>query len=233
MSRCTNYIRHYSLDAEHFDYFTNEDRTDRAYEKLFRKFIVRLAGGAGRTLDIGSGSGWISVLPHENLYYVDLSLRNLQSLKTDTSSPVLADAVHLPFKDESMNLIVASEIMEHLNSPDAAAREILRVMKPDGKAVVSTPYREKIRYTLCIHCNQPTPLNAHLTSFDKGSLVSLFPGCNVKVYIFGSKVMTLLRAAVLFENLPLWIWRLVNYPLIKLVDKAQHIVLELQKTSQS
>ncbi len=230
MNRCENYVEHYRNDAEKFDYFTNQDPTDKAYEKLFRKFLLNLSGKTRKVLDIGSGSGWTSFIPHEEILFVDLSPKNLLLLKSDTSIPVLADAHHLPFKDESQELVVASEIIEHLNDPSMAAREIWRVLKPGGKAIISTPYKEKLRYTLCIHCNEITPWNSHLHSFDEGGLLSLFPDRSRKeAHIFGSKVLVLARAPRLFKNLPLWLWRAFDLTLVKLTDKAQHLVVVIEK----
>ena len=142
---------------------------------------------------------------------------------------ILADACHLPFRTESMNLIIASEIIEHLNSPASAAEEIWRVLEKGGKAIVSTPYKEKIRYALCVHCNQVTPMNAHLHSFDREKLTLLFPTARKRSYLFGSKLLVLFRAPRLFYKLPLLFWKLLDYPLIKLLDKAQHIIIVLEK----
>jgi hypothetical protein len=50
--------------------------------------------------------------------------------------------------------------------------EMWRVVRPGGRVLISTPYRERIRYVLCIHCNQPTPIHAHLNSFDEHRLAS-------------------------------------------------------------
>ena len=229
MNRCENHIDHYRLDGEKFDYFENADLTHRAYEILFRKFIAKLANRGGSVLDIGSGSGWTSSVRHERLYHVDLSPANLARLKSDGAFPVGADAGRLPFKSDSMDVAIASEILEHLNDPKSAAAEILRVVKPGGIAIVSTPYKERLRYTLCIHCNQLTPLNAHLHSFDRKSLTRLFDGKVLKVYVFGSKIFTLFRLTRLFARLPLWLWRMINYPFLKILDKAHHIVIVLEK----
>ncbi len=231
MIRCSDYVAHYDLDAEQFDYFVNEDPTDAAYEHLFRKYIVGKAGKHSAVVDIGSGSGWTAAIPHENIVFVDLSMKNLSALKSRPSEPVLADAHRLPFRDGSVEFLVASEIVEHLNDPATAASEIWRVLKPGGKAIVSTPYKEKIRYALCVHCNRITPWNAHLHSFDIQKLTSLFPDEAVKrPYVFGSKILTLTRMVRIFRKLPLWLWRAIDYPLVKLIDKAHHVVLVVEKT---
>ncbi len=230
MNRCSDYVSHYRLDAELFDYFTNEDPTDVAYEYLFRKFVLKLAGKPETVVDIGSGSGWTSIIPHEAIFFVDLSMKNLMALQSESSAPVLTDAHCLPFDSDSLDFVIASEIIEHLNEPGAAAREIWRVLKPGGKAIISTPYKEKIRYTLCIHCNQLTPWNAHLHSFDCVKLRSYFPANSVRrTYLLGSKILSVLRAPKLFKRLPLWLWRTIDLSLIKLTDKAQHVVLVIEK----
>lgn len=234
MNRCSDYVAHYTTDAEQFDYFVNQDSTDSAYEQLFHKFILRVAGRHSTVVDIGSGGGWTSAIPHDRILFVDLSKKNLSALKSDTSEPVMGDAHRLPFRDGSVEFVIASEIVEHLNDPGAAAGEIWRILKPGGRAVISTPYKEKIRYTLCIHCNNVTPWNSHLHSFDANRLLSLFPDAGRKhAYIFGSKLLTLFRAANFFKALPLWLWRCFDYPLIKTFDKAQHVVAVVEKPQRS
>ncbi len=229
MNSCGDYISHYRLDAEHFDYFDIKDRSDLAYEHLFHKFVAKLAGKRSSVLDIGSGSGWTSNIPHRQIFFVDLSHKNLSELKSDLASPVMADANHLPFKDASHEFVIASEILEHLNHPEEAAREIWRVLKPGGKAIISTPYKEKIRYSLCIHCNKVTPMNAHLHSFDRPALASLFIRGEKEFFFFGSKLLVLLQLPRLVQRLPLWVWRIMDYPALRMTDKAQHIILVLQK----
>jgi ubiquinone/menaquinone biosynthesis C-methylase UbiE len=229
VNHCADYISHYRSDAEQFDYFNNPDETDRAYEILFRKFIGGVTGRPRKILDVGSGSGWTRGLPHHQLFFVDLSQKNLLRLEPNSSGAVVADASCLPFRSESVDLVVASEILEHLNSPDLAAQEILRVLEKGGKAIVSTPYKEKIRYSLCIHCNRPTPMNAHLRSFDRDALLSLFPNVKKKSWIFGSKILVLLRLPRLLCRLPLFFWKVFDYPLTKLSDKAQHLIVLLEK----
>jgi SAM-dependent methyltransferase len=231
VNRCSDYVTHYRTDAEHFDYFTNENPTTLAYERLFRKFITRLAGSHHTVVDIGSGGGWSSIIPHKNIFFVDLSTKNLSALKSETSEPVMADAHRLPFRSDSVEFVVASEIIEHLNDPATAAGEIWRILKPGGRAVVSTPYKEKLRYTLCIHCNQVTPWNAHLHSFDEKILLDYFPpGARKRAHIFGSKILAFARAPRLFSKLPIWMWRAIDLPLVKLIDKAQHVVVVIEKS---
>jgi ubiquinone/menaquinone biosynthesis C-methylase UbiE len=54
---------------------------------------------------------------------------------------ILADASNLPLVNESFTTVVATEILEHLEHPDRAIKEIKRVLKKDGQAIISVPDR--------------------------------------------------------------------------------------------
>ena len=49
------------------------------------------------------------------------------------------DIFKLPFADNSIDIIVSSEVVEHLPDPMPAIQEMARVLKPGGYAMVTTP----------------------------------------------------------------------------------------------
>jgi SAM-dependent methyltransferase len=61
-----------------------------------------------------------------------------------------ADALALPFRDQVFDVIVCSEVLEHILDHQRAMREIVRVLKPGGALVVSVPrwLPEKICWAL-------------------------------------------------------------------------------------
>jgi ubiquinone/menaquinone biosynthesis C-methylase UbiE len=49
------------------------------------------------------------------------------------------NAQSLPFATASFDKVICSEVLEHLQDPDIALKEIARVLKPGGRALISIP----------------------------------------------------------------------------------------------
>jgi SAM-dependent methyltransferase len=45
----------------------------------------------------------------------------------------------LPYRDESVDVVVAGEVLEHIVDTEGFAREALRVLKPEGALILTTP----------------------------------------------------------------------------------------------
>ena len=59
--------------------------------------------------------------------------------KTNGSSFLKANALTLPFTDESFDRIICSEVMEHVENYKIAIKELYRVIKPGGRIAVTIP----------------------------------------------------------------------------------------------
>ena len=97
-------------------------------------------------------------------YFKSISEAGAQFLK--------GSAYSLPFPDESIDLIVCSEVLEHLHEYNDAVKEIHRVLKPGGKFYASVPasWPEKICWKLSKeYQNQP---GGHLRIFSQSKLIS-------------------------------------------------------------
>lgn len=51
----------------------------------------------------------------------------------------MADLTKLPFKNEVFDLVICSEVLEHIPDNVAAIKELIRVLKPGSNLVVSVP----------------------------------------------------------------------------------------------
>jgi SAM-dependent methyltransferase len=52
---------------------------------------------------------------------------------------VVGDALALPYADGTFDVVIASEILEHVPADDGAIAELVRVLKPGGTLAVSVP----------------------------------------------------------------------------------------------
>jgi SAM-dependent methyltransferase len=53
---------------------------------------------------------------------------------------VVADAHELPFRNDTFDIVIANNVIEHLRSPDIGVSEIRRVLKPGGLVLFTTPF---------------------------------------------------------------------------------------------
>ncbi len=53
------------------------------------------------------------------------------------------DVVHLPYQDASFDVVVASEVLEHVPEIRLALAEIKRILRPGGKAVITVPLHSR------------------------------------------------------------------------------------------
>lgn len=54
-------------------------------------------------------------------------------------STLQGDLYHLPIADDSADVVVATDILEHLDDDARGAAEIRRVLKPDGRGLITVP----------------------------------------------------------------------------------------------
>ena len=102
-----------------------------------------------KILDVGCGRGfYLKVLSslHLNLdiYGLDFNPEYLklatETLKEEKACLLKGDITNLPFKDNFFDRVIASEILEHIRDDQKAIKEIFRVLKPNGVAVITVPY---------------------------------------------------------------------------------------------
>ena len=97
-----------------------------------------------RVLEVGSNRGYgLKIFkPHASLLVgAELSERLARIAHAETGVPVVrANGEHLPFADDSFDVIVSFQVVEHVWDTRAYAAEIARVLAHDGVFIVTTPY---------------------------------------------------------------------------------------------
>ena len=105
-------------------------------------------------LDVPCGAGAFSNRLSEtgaNVTAVDIS--QVESFQFDTNKLVIQDINDgLPFKDQTFDVIISIEGIEHLENPSYFLRECARVMKKNGYLILTTPnvdsFRSRRKYFL-------------------------------------------------------------------------------------
>jgi 2-polyprenyl-3-methyl-5-hydroxy-6-metoxy-1,4-benzoquinol methylase len=116
-----------------------------------RKFLPRLPEGS-RLVEVGPGHGLIICLAAASgrigsLAGWDVSKTSVESTRAALARMKVAQQVTLRVRDilqpsseqETFDVVVMCEVLEHLEAPDEALRQARQVMAPDGWLFVSVP----------------------------------------------------------------------------------------------
>jgi SAM-dependent methyltransferase len=237
-----NYIEHYKKDAVEFDYFEEKKGATAHDERRLREYVISKVPKAAETiLDVGCGNGWAAkeLLPRgKKVFSLDISVTNPSEVKklypSSSNLGIAADSFRLPFNNASFDCVFASEIIEHVFDPSKFVEELFRVVKKGGSLIVTTPYKEKLIYYLCIHCNKKTPANSHIHSFDEKKLKSLYDENDLYSFsfrTFGNKLLLHLRTYVILQFFPFWLWKIKDSFFNLIVNKPVHIICIYKKKS--
>ena len=118
--------------------------------KVLRKPETKIANdivakmGKGTILDLGSGPGHLSIeiakrSPGLQVYGIDLSRQMVKIARrhakgVDNARFVFGNAAKLPFKDNSIDLVVSTGASHHWKTPQLVFDECYRVLKYGGEA---------------------------------------------------------------------------------------------------
>ena len=117
--------------------------------EIISDMIGRLGNGL-KVLDVGSGDGIVG--EHiwkmgNHVVAVDLPTVAIQAHRCQGLLAVAGDAEQLSFAANTFDVVLASEIIEHLWNPNGFVEEAYRILKTDGHLIVSTPEGiEGLRY---------------------------------------------------------------------------------------
>jgi SAM-dependent methyltransferase len=109
--------------------------------KLLARELRRFAS-PGRALDLGAAgggntrvmlaSGWQAVA-------LDYSLPGVEVARDRGIPAAQIDARHLPVSSESVDLVTAFDVLEHIDEDYLVTAEIARVLRPGGTALIAVP----------------------------------------------------------------------------------------------
>ena len=131
-------------------------------------------------LDMGCGSGHLAkrlkaVLKDVEIHGVDISTAALARAagRLDRHWHLDVDKADLPMADGAYDVVICSEVLEHIYDVDHALAELARVLKPTGAGLVTVPNVAYWRYRLGMLLGRvPLPLDddRHLHQFNRERL---------------------------------------------------------------
>ena len=147
-----------------------------------------------RILDIGVGDAvYESNIPDElfqkiEIYGVDISAEQLKRAKKylKVSKSVNLDNESLPFKSNFFDIVLLSEVLEHLFSPDKVLSEAERVLEKGGHLILTYPNSGALQLRLSLLFKGSSPLlnfsknKEHIRFFNKNDIFSLL-NKNIKI----------------------------------------------------
>lgn len=166
-------------------YFQNEG--EAAFESALPRYryiqsrLKKLAATPAKVLNIGVGTGKLEDVLAKSGYLVsalDPDLNAINKLVNVGIDAHVGIAQLLPFPGGSFDVVIASEVLEHLTAAESrdAISEVLRVLKKGGYFIGTVPYREPLadNLTVCPCCGERFHRWGHLQSFDREILAALF-----------------------------------------------------------
>jgi 2-polyprenyl-3-methyl-5-hydroxy-6-metoxy-1,4-benzoquinol methylase len=95
-----------------------------------------------KVLVIGCGQGdELELLKNAHVIAFDFSMSAVIHARTlvEQNHYLQSDAMHLPFSSGSFDLVISSEVIEHILEPTKMMQEIARVLVPGGHLLITTP----------------------------------------------------------------------------------------------
>jgi len=156
-------------------FLPSADPAERHRVRMVRRILGAVPASV---LDVGCADGYLCHVLRDRVKVPKVMGVDVASAHVDRARDRFpgipffrGDARHLPFPDASFELVTAVEVLEHLEDPAAALRELARVAA--RRVIVTVPFNEKPDQRLCPHCLRTFALDGHIQRFDRSRLETL------------------------------------------------------------
>lgn len=130
-------------NIDYYHYLTNKSWFRRLIRKFYLKDIVRHLHG--KLLDVGCGAGELLEF-YPASFGSDFNPMLVKYCHDNGHPSVIADCTALPFVSGSYDSLVMSNLLEHLEHPLLALKEVARLLKAGGVKVVTVPFEAGFKF---------------------------------------------------------------------------------------
>ena len=113
----------------------------RGRQAVVRRLLARYAPAGARVLDIGCGTGatTLGLRWSGHVLGMDVGREALQIARGRGLRVLQASAARLPARPGAFDLVLALDVLEHLDDDVAAAREMQQALRPGGVLIATVP----------------------------------------------------------------------------------------------
>lgn len=112
------------------------------FPKKFAR-ICQIVEPKSKVLDVGCGVGILLEMLRGQGYCecsgVDISAKAIDMVRAKGFGGFVAKMPHLPIPDNEFDVAIGTELIEHLDAPNLTLSQMVRVVRPGGKVIISTP----------------------------------------------------------------------------------------------
>lgn len=116
----------------------------RRYWDYKDNLLIKYARDSGEIIDVGCGEGILleklaGLFPKKRIVGIDAESENLEICRKYGLNVAPGSVYRLEFDNESVDCVIFSEVIEHLNEAEKAIGEIARVLKKNGILILLFP----------------------------------------------------------------------------------------------
>lgn len=141
-------------------------------ENATAEIVSKYANPGDMILDVGVGLGrLLSRFLELRRYGMDISFGYLDEAQAKGIEVCYALIEDMPYREQSFDIVVCTDVLEHVIDLNLSCRKILQTLKPGGFLIARTPYREDLSRYASADCPYKY---VHLRTFDVSIMRLLF-----------------------------------------------------------
>jgi 2-polyprenyl-3-methyl-5-hydroxy-6-metoxy-1,4-benzoquinol methylase len=119
---------------------TDSESDRKVFTKIYSRILERLEEfKVKNVLDAGCEEGKLTMMLVENGYEAEACDIDVSRIKSKFKCKKCDLNDVMPYEDNSFDCVLAVEVIEHLANPFNLLKEMHRVLKPNGVAILTTP----------------------------------------------------------------------------------------------